>query len=68
MFTKRQWMILILAVMLMVFQVYLIVELNGDLHDLIVNKELDVLALLLSPMAGVVYLLHKLTDRETDTD
>ena len=58
--TTLQINLLLLAVMLLAIQAIILWFLNGELKPLILDKELDVLALIFSPTAGLVWCARRL--------
>ena len=61
MFTKIQINLWFLCILLVLLQVGILWIMNGDMKHLINEKELDVLALIFSPTAGIVWCAKKMT-------
>ena len=61
MFTRIQINLWFLCLLLVVLQGAILWLMNGDLQELIRNKDLDVLALIFSPTAGIIWIAKQMT-------
>lgn len=65
-YTTIQSNMVILAVVLAVIQTFILILMNGELAEIIRDKDLAVLGIVFSPTAGIVWSLKRSTDYKKD--